>query len=760
MLVGLIVLVSAPVLAAEPAGEPESARHEAAVPAPVPPASPAADAPAAEAPAPAPAPQTTPEVPAESSAAEPAPAGLDLVEQMEAVEDQLIQMVVSTTKTSRRAEEAPSVVTVVGADEIQARGLTSLADVLRTVPGFYDVYDLAWHNVGVRGVSGGARAAGNVVLVMIDGMPVDDRSTNGNFFGPELIPMAAVDHVEIIRGPASAIYGANAYVGLINVITRKGADVSGARLTVQGALDGSHPGGGGGLMAGGANDWLDVMVAADGLFQDRSGLALPASSPRLGNASDVLSGRGLSLNDRSRPASFFSRARLQRILKGTLSFTASMQSFDSVAEFQDFGPLTHGTRLQRLNQNYRLAWELPLSATSSLSASAGYFHVAPGAAERLDIGRSDYLLLRSASSQGFRAGLEGQARPFEPLDVLLGMDFQLEDHQLQTFDRLYEHDLLAPDGSVIQPAGTTIPGASHGAWASFTNFGAYAQALASLGTDVSAVLGGRLDVHNVYGNNPTGRLGLVWAPPSSAWSVKAMAGASYKAPSAEQLRTQPMAVLDIKGNPSLKAQRAETFELAAAHRLPGGLGEVTVNGFAQVVSDRVEFMQTGLYLQAQNVASEWVVGGELEAHLNLARTLQLKLSATLARTVQRSTDPDLEGLPEVTNPLFPPYQAHLLASWQLPFGGLKLSPELSYVGPRAASQSNALEQGEAYSLPGYLYTALTLSAPPRRLVGETETGFALRLTNLLDQRHAEPGFGGIDVPSQGFTALLTLTQSL
>lgn len=683
-----------------------------------------------------------------------------MIEEISALEDQLNQMVVSTTKVAQRSEQAPSMVTVVTAEEIQARGLRSVAEALRTVPGFYDVDDLAWHNVGVRGISGGARARGNVVLVMIDGMPVDDRSTNGNFFGEELIPISAVERIEVIRGPLSAIYGANAYMGLINVITRKGADQQGVRLIARGALERARPGGGGGLVVGGSTETFDVMLAASYLYLDRSGLALPSSSPRLGNTNDTLGSRGLSENDKSQPKSVFGKVTARGVLGGALSLTGSLQAIDTGGEFQDFGPLSHGTRIQRLNQNYRLLWERPVTDKGSVSLSIGYFNLSHGGGERLDIGRSDYDLISTAGSNGVRGSLEGQARPWEPLSLLLGLDFMMEDHRLQTYDRYYKQDLFAPDGMILQRAGSVVPGTDHGKWAAFHNAGVYAQILGYLGTDWSAVLNGRIDFHSVYGLNPSVRAGLVFAPPNSPLSAKLTLGESYKAPSAEQLYTQPMAALDIQGNPDLMVQRAETVDLGAAWRLPSGLGEIAANVYVEAVNQRVEFMQTGLYLEAQNVSNEWVVGGELDARVNVLKSLQLRLAGTFARTVQSTGDADLEGMPQVVNPLFPPYQLHLLATWTLPWAGIKVAPEVSYVGPRAASNSNALEQGSAYEIPGHFYTALAVSMPAKNLFGGTETSFSLRLTNLLDERYAEPGFGGIDVPASGFGAMLTLTQSL
>src|SRR5687768_16879338 len=108
-----------------------------------------------------------------------------LMEAMVELETQLDQMVVATTLTAVRTFQAPAVVTVINRDEIRTRGYNTLADALRTVPGFYDVYDGVFHNVGVRGFNSGVRAAGNGIKILIDGQAVAYRSTTANFFGEE-----------------------------------------------------------------------------------------------------------------------------------------------------------------------------------------------------------------------------------------------------------------------------------------------------------------------------------------------------------------------------------------------------------------------------------------------------------------------------------------------------------------------------------------------------------------------------------------------
>ncbi|MHB8875259.1 MAG: TonB-dependent receptor plug domain-containing protein, partial [Myxococcaceae bacterium] len=294
----------------------------------------------------------------------------------------------------------------------------------------------------------------------------------------------------------------------------------------------------------------------------------------------------------------------------------------------------------------------------------------------------------------------------------------------------------------------------------FQNLGAFLQGMLTLHPSLSLTAGARLDAHSIYGVNPSARAALVYAPPERPLSLKLLYGSSFKAPSAAQLYSEPAAVFDVRGNPALQAQTAQTFELAGLYGLPGGRGELSVNLFLMAVAGRVVFVQRGLYLEAQNLLDEQVLGGEIESRLVLAEGLKARLSGGFAKTVAQTTGPSLLGAPAVRNPLFPALQAHLIVEYQLPvLGRPQLSAELSYVGARPASQSNALIQGAAYSLPQYLYSAAAVSWSGPSLFGR-RTGVALRVTNPLGLSWAEPGFGGYEVPGPGRAATLTLTQNL
>ena len=697
--------------------------------------------------------------PPDEAAAAPLAPGFDslaLVEAMYEFEAQLDQLVVSGTKTAQRVTQVPAVVTVISHEEIQARGFTSLAEVLRTVPGFYDVYDLTTHNFGIRGINGGARASGSLLKLMIDGQAVAYRPSTGNLFGEELVPLEAVERVEVIRGPVSALYGANAFLGVINVITRSGESASGFRMTGRGGLVRGHLSGGGGLMLAASSDKGEVLVAGSLMHLDRSGLTMPETSPLLARGWE---GDRTSSTDLARPKSLFAKASYGTARSGRASLLASVQSLDAAGEFQDFAPLTHGTRIGLVNQTYRLALDRELESVA-VRLAGSYFRSSPSSADRLDLGSPGAVALRDVGTDGFEVSAEARVKAAESLTLTAGADFQHEDHLLQSFDTLLTEDVLH-GGAILRPRGTIIPSENKGSRKRFDNLGAFLQALYQVTDSLGLTAGLRADRNSVYGTHLSPRLAGVFAPPEGDFNLKLLYGASFKAPSAEQLYTEPMQPFDVRGNEKLGVQKAQTGELAGGLRL-GDRGELSASLFLTKVTGRVDYVQRGLYLSAQNLLDEWYTGGELDVRLKPLSALSVRLGVGVARVVssEKTTTVVITGGPEVRQPLFPLLQAHLAADYVLPFWQLRLSPEVSFVSAREASQSNALLRDEAYSLPAYVLTALALSMPERRLFGERPTRLTLRVANVLGTAYADPGFNGIDLPAPGRTVLLTLTQGI
>jgi len=135
------------------------------------------------------------------------------------IEELLEQKVEIATKSSQKISETPSVVSVITAEEIRAMGFRNLFEVIQIIPGFET--SQIFHGpkaIGIRGVSNVRQGAR--ILVLLDGFPYNDiMYGSAVIFGHEF-NLDAVDKIEIIRGPGSALYGRNAFSTVINIITK------------------------------------------------------------------------------------------------------------------------------------------------------------------------------------------------------------------------------------------------------------------------------------------------------------------------------------------------------------------------------------------------------------------------------------------------------------------------------------------------------------------------------------------------------------
>jgi outer membrane receptor for ferrienterochelin and colicins len=148
--------------------------------------------------------------------------------------------VYSASKHMQSTSDAPSSVTVITTDEIQKYGYRTLADILETVRGFYITYDRDYTFVGVRGF-GRLGNWNSSILLLIDGHRINDNVLGDGFVGPEfLVDLDLVDRVEIISGPSSSLYGAQAFLAVINVITRKGPQLKGVELSFEPSSYGTY----------------------------------------------------------------------------------------------------------------------------------------------------------------------------------------------------------------------------------------------------------------------------------------------------------------------------------------------------------------------------------------------------------------------------------------------------------------------------------------------------------------------------------------
>ena len=132
--------------------------------------------------------------------------------------EELTTQVASVSKTSESLREAPATVLVITGEEIQRRGYLDLEQLLHDLPGF----DISRNNGGPYSTiyqRGYNLTGNNRNLLLVDGIEQNELSS-GTVHLSRQYPLTNIDRVEIIYGPASTMYGANAYTGVISIITK------------------------------------------------------------------------------------------------------------------------------------------------------------------------------------------------------------------------------------------------------------------------------------------------------------------------------------------------------------------------------------------------------------------------------------------------------------------------------------------------------------------------------------------------------------
>jgi len=146
--------------------------------------------------------------------------------------------------TSRRGDEqfvTPAAVYSITQEDIRRSGMTSIPELLRMVPGMH-VGQLNGNMYGIncRGVN---RRYSREMLVMIDGRTVYNQLNNAVYWDRVDTLLSEIDRIEVIRGPGSSLWGANAAQGIVNIITRDPAESEGIYLEGLGGVGGHYENG-------------------------------------------------------------------------------------------------------------------------------------------------------------------------------------------------------------------------------------------------------------------------------------------------------------------------------------------------------------------------------------------------------------------------------------------------------------------------------------------------------------------------------------
>jgi len=628
---------------------------------------------------------------------------------------ELMNVKVNTaTKFNQEATKAPAIVSVILSDDIELWGYQSVADALKQVPGLYGLNDYLGYNYGVRGINAGQNAYSRIFKVMINGVPVPFRADSTNFLGPELIPIGIVERIEVVRGPGSALYGENAFMGIINIIT-KDAKKNQTKLGLQlGKNDYINTS----VTVGIQSENWSINLAANTLNEHYDGLQLPQVSPKFNTFSETSSD-----NTHIQPQSLYADWRYQQD-ELTHNLMLSYSHLDTVAEFLDFGALSHENRvsLNKFHSHYKLNWNY--SQYSQWRTSVGYSHGEPSSDERLSLGQATSFPKREFEFDVIDFSTEWHTQTNRKSAYIFGLDYAYDDEtliQIKTVDSVSGNETLL-----------TAPSRKY----TLKNIGGYAQYIKNLDDNTLLTLNLRRDEHNLYGSNTNYRVGLVKAF-SRTLTTKFLIGSSFKAPAAMQLYALPLYPGGVIGNPELLVEEAVTLETEISWFAASNLA-LTVNLWLNEIDNKVELLPTGANVQPVNSGKQEGAGVETELKWLVGS------HAFIANLAYQNTDNKTETLFQGTlvspTAMYPQLTGYLRYQYQIN-DDERVGLAWQYASERRASNSNIRENLlQPYQLDEYSQFRVSYAKQLNRFA------LHINLDNLFDEDYAEPGFQGIDIP--------------
>lgn len=149
---------------------------------------------------------------------------------------EVVAVEVTGSRLAERTEDVPAQVYVITREEIERSGARSTQDILSRVPGITGLVNSA-AMTQMKGIS--VRGLNTEVLLMVDGVPAMSANYGvgavlGSPFDLRSISPGSIERIEVVKGAGSAIYGSNAAAGVINIITKKGAEKNSAVVSLEG----------------------------------------------------------------------------------------------------------------------------------------------------------------------------------------------------------------------------------------------------------------------------------------------------------------------------------------------------------------------------------------------------------------------------------------------------------------------------------------------------------------------------------------------
>jgi len=582
------------------------------------------------------------------------------------------------TGSAQPISKAPAVATVITAKEIREIGARDIDEVLETVPGLH-VSRRPRSGSSIYTFRGIYTTENPQVLMLINSIPITDAflGDRGQIWGG--MPVESISRIEVIRGPGSAIYGADAFAGVINIITKTAKEIDGTELGVRyGSFNTKE----GWLLHGGTYAGFDVAFMAevestDGHHEDidsdfqtfSDSLPFTMTSASLAPGSTNNGRDNIDMRIDIQKDQWQLRAGLQQrsnyepsigtagALDNSVEYEADRWNVDLTFDEEEF---TDNWGVEAQVSFFSSSFEID---EDQLVFPPGAFLLNPtsigppavGPFPNGVIGNPEYWV------ETWRYSLTGLYHGFSDHLIRVGVGYTD-----QEFTRVREENNFCPVcGGVVTDVSDTafvfLPERHR------DNTFAFVQDVWSFANDWELTLGLRYDDYNDFGDTWNPRAALVWSARHDT-TVKLLYGQAFRAPSFAEFRNQNNPV--AQGNADLDPEEIETFELAVDFRPISNL-RLGANVFYYEWEDIIDFVTESSGLAtAQNTGKQEGIGFEFELEWDVTSDLSLIANYAFQDSEDQETNEDSGNAPH--------HQVYARANWEF-MPGWTVTPAFNYV---------------------------------------------------------------------------------
>lgn len=624
------------------------------------------------------------------------------------------------TGSQQPLHRAPAVATVITSKDIEAIGARNLDEVLETVPGVHVSRTSVRYSPVyiIRGIGGGGQTNPQVLMLQ-NGIPMTTMYYGDKGSAWMGVPVDNIARIEIIRGPGSALYGADAYAGVINVITKTAEDAPGNQWGI----------------GGGSFNTKDGWVQHGGTW----GAADVAAYLHLGSTDgirEVITKDAQSLKDQTSAVAPVSLApgpvnTGYNSIDGSLVIGYEKWHIRSAYKLRDKLQTGAGVSSALDPNSYSKAehftndvsWLDPLFAaywSAGATASMLYYSFTyptnvmlypPGSKIGGNTFANGYIGGPNQWEKQFRLSANATYMGFTGQSIRLGLGHDyLNMYKTKT---VRNYDLAAPsiETPVTDYTTTTPHIRPHLRRVNYV----YAQDEWNFIQDWTFTAGLRHDNYSDFGGTTNPRLALVWDATFDL-TAKLLYGSAYRAPSFnEQYGINPVA----NGNPNLRPETIKTTEAALSWKANKDT-QLNLSLFRSAMQDIIRLVGTSY----QNTGAQHGSGMEMEAVWDYSRTLRLTGNYSYQKNIDDATHQDAGYAPR--------HHLYARADWRMT-GTWQLDAQANWVADRKRAGVDTRT-----AVPDYRTVDLSV-----RSAGEkSQWDFAASVRNLFNATVLEPSLVG------------------